>query len=98
MRRGPVYAARNRFATPRVRGMLGLTRPRRSYPVRFLLPLLAALAVALPAAAAERKNVLLIVADDLGLQLGCYGDAAAKTPNIDALAATGTRFPHAFAS
>ncbi|MFO0848712.1 MAG: sulfatase [Gemmataceae bacterium] len=63
-------------------------------------PLLTLLAVGLAAQvhAAERKNVLLIVADDLGLQLGCYGDRAAKTPNIDALAAAGTRFTRAFAS
>lgn len=44
------------------------------------------------------KNVVLLIADDLGLQLGCYGDKAAKTPNLDALARTGTRFTHAFAS
>ncbi len=63
--------------------------------------LLAGFAVAAlpsPAAAAERKNVLLIVADDLGMQVGCYGDKAAKTPNIDTLAAAGTRFTHGFAS
>jgi N-sulfoglucosamine sulfohydrolase len=40
----------------------------------------------------------MLIADDLGLQLGCYGDPIAKTPNIDALAKTGTRFTHAFAS
>ena len=42
------------------------------------------------------KNVVLVVADDLGRQLGCYGDPAARTPNIDALAAEGTRFDWAF--
>jgi N-sulfoglucosamine sulfohydrolase len=64
---------------------------------RLLLPLLA-VTLPLPAAAAERKNVLLIVADDLGMEVGCYGDKAAKTPNIDALVAAGTRFTHGFAS
>ena len=29
------------------------------------------------------KNVVVIVADDLGWQLGCYGDKQAKTPNIE---------------
>src|SRR6188472_1455159 len=51
-----------------------------------------------PVVAAGKKNVLLIIADDLGLQVGCYGDKSAKTPHIDALAANGTRFTHAFAS
>lgn len=45
-----------------------------------------------------RRNVLLLIADDLGLQLGCYGDRAAHTPHLDALARSGTRFTHAFAS
>ena len=38
-------------------------------------------------AAAERPNVLLILVDDLKPALGCYGDPAARTPHIDALAA-----------
>lgn len=62
------------------------------------LILLAAALLAGPLAAAERpRNVLLLIADDLGLEVGCYGDRAAKTPNIDALAAAGTRFTHGFA-
>jgi N-sulfoglucosamine sulfohydrolase len=51
-----------------------------------------------PLAAAEKKNVLVLIADDLGKELGCYGDKVAKTPNLDALAASGTRFPNSFAS
>ena len=56
--------------------------------------------LAVPASAADppRRNILLLVADDLGLQVGCFGDKVAKTPNIDKLAANGTRFTHAFAS
>jgi len=43
-----------------------------------------------------RKNIILFVNDDLGSELGCYGNAAARTPNIDRLAAEGVRFDHAF--
>lgn len=40
-----------------------------------------------------RPSVVLILADDLGPgDLGCYGGAGAETPNLDRLAATGTRF------
>ena len=50
------------------------------------------------AAESPRRNIVLLVADDLGRQLGCYGDSVAKTPNIDAFANTGTRFTNGFAS
>ena len=43
----------------------------------------------------EQPNILLIIADDLGPTLGCYGDATAKTPYIDKLAAEGVRFNQA---
>jgi N-sulfoglucosamine sulfohydrolase len=38
----------------------------------------------------------LIVADDLSPDAGCYGNPVIKTPNLDKLAAEGTRFTHAF--
>ena len=42
-------------------------------------------------------NILLIVADDHGLDaLGCYGNPVIRTPNLDALARDGTRFTNAF--
>jgi len=47
-------------------------------------------------AAAAAHNVVVIVADDLGFQTGCYGNTAIKTPNIDRLAASGTRFTRAY--
>lgn len=48
---------------------------------------------ALSLAAAERPNVVFILADDLGWgDLGCQGHPYAKTPNLDKLAAEGTRF------
>jgi len=45
------------------------------------------------------KNVLLMIADDLGRDyIHCYGCEKIKTPYIDTLAAEGTRFTNAFAS
>ncbi len=46
--------------------------------------------------AAAKQNVVLFVCDDLGFQLGCYGDKIARTPNIDRLASEGARFTRAF--
>jgi N-sulfoglucosamine sulfohydrolase len=49
--------------------------------------------------AKRRRNILLLIADDLGReQVGCYGLSNIKTPNIDRIAASGTRFDKAFAS
>ena len=42
------------------------------------------------------KNVVLFVVDDMGFQAGCYGNKVIKTPNIDRLAASGTRFTEAY--
>src|SRR5690349_9993599 len=55
-------------------------------------------AAPLPAAERQPRNVVLLIADDLGFQLGCYGDKKIRTPHIDALAKNGVRFTHAFAA
>jgi len=61
--------------------------------IRALLVAISALFVALPANAAERPNIVLIYADDLGYgDVGCYGATAVKTPNLDRLAHEGLRF------
>ncbi|HBJ83402.1 MAG TPA: hypothetical protein DDZ88_05910 [Verrucomicrobiales bacterium] len=45
-----------------------------------------------------KPNIIYILADDFGLpDIGCYGSAY-KTPNLDALAASGTRFEFCFAA
>jgi len=49
------------------------------------------------AANAARPNVLFIISDDLtATVLSCYGNTICRTPNIDRLAARGTRFTRAF--
>lgn len=44
-----------------------------------------------------RPDLLLLVSDDQGVVLGCYGDGGVQTPSLDALAATGRRFTRAYA-
>jgi N-sulfoglucosamine sulfohydrolase len=54
------------------------------------------------ASAADRtggqKNVLLLIADDMGLDGACFGNDSVKTPNLDKLSAESTRFANAFAT
>lgn len=44
----------------------------------------------------EKPNIVLLVADDHGLDGGCYGTTSPLTPNLDGLAADGVRFTNAF--
>ena len=62
---------------------------------RYLTPLLLALTVSV-AAAQKPPNVLPILVDDLKPAIGAYGDPIAITPNLDRLAARGTRFDLAY--
>ena len=45
----------------------------------------------------NKYNVLFIISDDLRPELGAYGVSQIKTPNIDKIAARGTRFDNAYA-
>ena len=61
--------------------------------LRFTLLILLALTAAGHTFAAERPNIVFILADDLGYaELGCYGQKKIRTPRIDRLAAEGMRF------
>lgn len=58
-------------------------------------------AVLLPAVAvaAERPNILWLTCEDNNVNwVGCYGNPYAETPNIDALAAEGFQYMHAYAN
>ncbi|MFO1528347.1 MAG: arylsulfatase [Kiritimatiellia bacterium] len=61
--------------------------------------LLAAVPTLLRAADAEKPNIVVIIADDLGYgDISCNGTSAVKTPNIDRLAAGGLRFTSGYCS
>jgi len=50
-----------------------------------------------PAPEEPRLNVLFLISDDLSATaVSCYGNDACQTPNIDRLAARGTRFTRAY--
>ena len=71
-------------------------------PVSIIKSAVAALAVAyagiVPCHSAEKPNVLIVLADDLGYSdLSCYGGEIA-TPNLDKIAAAGVRFSKCYKS
>ena len=47
---------------------------------------------------AARYNIVVVITDDHGQDTGAYGNPVLRTPNLDALAAEGTLFTHAFAT
>jgi len=63
--------------------------------MRYLFVLLLSFVVPL-GRAAEKPNILFILADDIGYgDLGCYGATLVKTPNLDRLRAGGCKFTDA---
>lgn len=62
----------------------------------------ASLAAVPPARAAEesprRPNILWLIGENIGLDLGCYGEKSVRTPNLDRLAAEGVRYTRVFAT
>lgn len=49
-----------------------------------------------PLQAVERPNFVLIIADDISADLGCYGDRGVRTPHLDRLAKAGLKLERAF--
>lgn len=56
------------------------------------------LSTAANAAPDARPNILWIIAEDIGPDLGCYGDPDSLTPHLDRLAAQGRLYRHAYAT
>ena len=54
---------------------------------------------ALPILAADKPNILFILADDLGIKdLSCEGSTFYETPHIDSLAISGMRFTNGYST
>jgi len=74
----------------------------RHRPLRIVKQIILATLLALlcsQSLAAERPNIILIMADDLGYgDVSCYGAKAVQTPAIDRLAREGVRFTSGYAS
>jgi len=71
----------------------------RARCARGLVALAALLCVCLFSAhamATQRPNILLILAEDIGPDLGSYGTPLVQTPHLDQLAARGVRYTNAF--
>ena len=64
--------------------------------VRLIACLLVPWFLAVPIFSSSRPNVLLIVSEDNGAELGCYGTPDVQTPRLDRLAAEGCRFANAY--
>jgi iduronate 2-sulfatase len=74
---------------------------RNTLPPLLVFATLISLSLKVSAANAQgekpKYNVLFIISDDLtATALSCYGNTVCKTPNIDAIAARGTRFTRAY--
>ena len=52
----------------------------------------ASFAPAEPVETAQRPNILWLIAEDMGVELGCYGASEVETPHLDALARSGVRY------
>jgi arylsulfatase A len=72
-------------------------RPRRLVPL--LATCLLCVCPVVRATAADRPNIVIFLADDLGWgDLGCYGHPTMRTPNLDRFAVQGVRFTQCYAA
>ena len=67
------------------------------YLIRLFSKVLIAFAISLTTySLAKSPNILLIVSEDNGQELGCYGEPYVKTPVLDQLASEGVLFKNAY--
>jgi len=71
------------------------TMNRRDFG-KTLIASAALLAPAQARATGKRANIVWLIGEDMGPELGCYGYPLVQTPHLDALAAGGVRFENAF--
>src|SRR5919201_5920314 len=75
-----------------------MNAPRLSRLVFLLLFIVAAVSKAAGPSRqpTSKPNILWLIAEDFGVELGCYGTREVWTPNLDRLAAEGVRYSRAF--
>jgi hypothetical protein len=56
------------------------------------------MAAPLDGLAAQRTNILWLIAEDIGPDLACYGNPDARTPNLDRFASEGRLYRRAFST
>src|SRR5437764_1654361 len=65
--------------------------------MKHLLALIGVVTLVVPAPAADRPNILLVLSDDHSVpHVGCYGNPDIRTPNLDRFAAEGMRLDRAY--
>lgn len=83
-------------STPKV--MRRTARCFRHAVVGWLAIVSVAIALAQSSSTARRPNLLWLVGENITHDLGCYGAANVRTPNLDRLAAEGVRYTRVFAT
>ncbi len=85
------FVPRTQRATVQFPALRCLTLAKSVMP--FVALLLIAIGLSSPCSGAEQPNFIIIFTDDQGYNdLGCFGSAHIKTPNIDRLAAEGRKY------
>jgi len=64
--------------------------------VFFLTAVLSTCSGFLVAGEVRKPNIVWMIVEDMSAHFGCYGETTVQTPNVDQLAAEGTRFSRAF--